>query len=94
MIQALRRAWERWQAQREIEREERRYVEGFGWGIREYFLEGTSLDSMRDYTETAREYGEYNAFDEGLDAAIVLIEQHFANDFKKRNCGEGENPVK
>lgn len=50
-----------------------RFDNGFAWAVTEYFLGRRCLANIASYPETARQFGSYDEFDSGIDAALVLL---------------------
>lgn len=73
----LKDRWHQYFAERNRRAEYQRFEEGFGWAMCAYYLEGCSLEDLRDYMMTsglAMERPRLAAFDDGVEEAIAKIE--------------------
>lgn len=65
----------RWKRAKE-RRRARRFRDGFEWGMGEYFLARTPISRINMYLESARDFGDFDMFDRGLEQAVGTLIFH------------------
>ena len=55
---------------------EKERINGFGWAMAAFYIEGESLFNIQNFCDIARTMGEYTAFDAGAEEAIAIIKKH------------------